>query len=351
MTWFAAAFYGAAAAEDISGVRVLRDGNHATVHFKAFAWYRRTGRGQFDVVVDEVNTVPFFAPLYCEVPVVAFFHQLAREVWFYESTFPVNVAGFWLEPFYLKPYRDLPAITVSASSQQSLREVGFRGSIAVIPEAIDWDADRDLPPLSAKEPELTLISLGRAVPSKRIEQVIRALKHIHESGVRAFLWIVGDGERAYLERLRREVTRMGVSGFVGFLGRVGDLEKRRLLARAHVVVACSVREGWGLIVTEAHQAGTPSVTYDVPGLRDSTRHMVTGLVCTQNTPADLAKHVLTLFRARDLYVSVRQSAWERAAALNWDDTARQFESALCLGMRGGRVEARDCARVDGRRTS
>ena len=43
------------------------------------------------------------------------------------------------------------------------------------------------------------------------------------------------------------------------------------MARAHVHVATSVREGWGLVVSEAAALGTPTVAYDVPGLRDSTR--------------------------------------------------------------------------------
>src|SRR5204863_3055881 len=56
---------------------------------------------------------------------------------------------------------------------------------------------------------------------------------------------------------------------VEFVGRVSQDRKYELMARAHAIVATSVREGWGLIVSEAAALGTPAITYDVAGLRDS----------------------------------------------------------------------------------
>ena len=49
------------------------------------------------------------------------------------------------------------------------------------------------------------------------------------------------------------------------------------MAEAHVLLMTSVREGWGLVVTEANACGTPAVVYNVPGLRDSVRNEETGL--------------------------------------------------------------------------
>ena len=48
-------------------------------------------------------------------------------------------------------------------------------------------------------------------------------------------------------------------------------------ARTALLMA-SVREGWGLVVTEAGACGTPAIVYDVPGLRDAVRDGETGLV-------------------------------------------------------------------------
>jgi glycosyltransferase involved in cell wall biosynthesis len=50
------------------------------------------------------------------------------------------------------------------------------------------------------------------------------------------------------------------------------------LSRAHIILVPAVREGWGLVVTEANAMGTPAIGYDdVPGLRDSIRHGETGI--------------------------------------------------------------------------
>src|SRR5438552_13117190 len=88
--WFTASFPGAVAEEIVDGVRVVRAGRQWTVHFRAIQHYRGRLRGHFDAVIDQINTVPFFTPLWADVPTFAMIWQLAREVWWYESRFPLN---------------------------------------------------------------------------------------------------------------------------------------------------------------------------------------------------------------------------------------------------------------------
>ena len=45
-----------------------------------------------------------------------------------------------------------------------------------------------------------------------------------------------------------------------------------------------MREGWGLVVTQANAMGTPAIGYDVPGLRDSTRYDETGINVIEKSP-------------------------------------------------------------------
>src|SRR5689334_21363534 len=93
VVWFSAWFPGAALEETVDGITLVRRGSQASVHLHAANWFRGQ-RGRFDVIVDEVNTVPFFAHLYADAPTVALFPQLAREVWWYEAAFPVNAIGY-----------------------------------------------------------------------------------------------------------------------------------------------------------------------------------------------------------------------------------------------------------------
>lgn len=323
VTWFAGTFDGAAPEETIAGVRVLRQGGQASVHWRAWRWYRQFGRRQFDLVVDEINTIPFFAPLYADGSVVAFIMQLAREVWWHEAPFYLSPLGYALEPLYLQAYRRTPVITISDSTAASLRALGLN-TRAVIPMAVDFPAESVLPPLEEKEAVLTLVFVGRVVPSKRVDHMIRTLARLRELGTPAKLWIVGSADQTYKAALEAEIRKYQLGDAVRFWGSVDEEEKRRLLKRAHLLLACSVREGWGLTVTEANTVGTPAVVYDVPGLRDSTQHEVTGIVCQRNSPESLAAAVARLWRDRDLYQRLRQGAWAHSQTLNWDKTARAF---------------------------
>ncbi len=56
---------------------------------EARRFWKREGEGAFDVVLNEVNTRPFMTPRYVrDVPIVALIHQVAGEVWNYETPLP-----------------------------------------------------------------------------------------------------------------------------------------------------------------------------------------------------------------------------------------------------------------------
>jgi len=328
VTLFTASFPGAPAEQEIDGVSVIRRGGQLSVHWEAAKWYRQQDQGAFDVVIDEINTIPFFAPLYARTPVVGFIHQLAREVWWYEAPKPLAAIGYLLEPLYLRAYRDVPVITVSGSTAKDLERLRHRSTVHIIPEAIDLKPLDSLDD-SDKESTPTMIHLGRLAPSKRIAHAIQALAILHAQGIpEAQLWVVGRGDLSELERLERLVDDLDLRDTVCFWGAVSAEEKAMLLQRAHVLVACSVREGWGLVVTEANAMGTPAVVYDVPGLRDSTRHTETGIVCTENSPSCLALNVKKVLTKAHFYSQLRRTAWEWSKTFSWEATAMAFASVL-----------------------
>ncbi len=92
--WFGAAYPGSVPDEWIEGIHVVRAGRQWTVHFAAIGRYRKRASLDFDVIVDETNTIPFFASMWADVPAVVFIHQLAREVWWYEAPFPLSLVGY-----------------------------------------------------------------------------------------------------------------------------------------------------------------------------------------------------------------------------------------------------------------
>lgn len=323
MEWFSASFSGAPPEELLDGVRIVREGRQWSVHWRAFRRYRKRLSGEFDVVIDEVNTIPFFTPLWSDVPSVMFIHQLAREVWWYESAFPLSALGFLAEPLYLRPYRTAPVVTVSASTEEDLRRLGFQGPITIIPEGLESGAEDLLP----KSPSRRFLFVGRLAPSKRVEHIIRALAIFRRTTGTGSLCVVGSGSDRYKRSLVKLAEILGTSDAIEFRGHVALSEKYRLMAEAHCLLVTSVREGWGLVVSEASACGTPAIVYDVPGLRNSVRHEITGLVVPPR-PQSLFEAMVRVTNDPELYVRLSKEGIRWSKTLSFDESARAFSEAL-----------------------
>jgi glycosyltransferase involved in cell wall biosynthesis/O-antigen/teichoic acid export membrane protein len=282
VTVFSAAVAGRPAEELVNGVRVIRRGGRIGVYREARRYWRREGAGQYDLVLDCVNTRPFLCPRFVrDVPVMALIHQVAREVWHYETPWPIAVVGrYLLEPFWLRAYRDVPVVTVSESSRESLAEYGLR-RVTVVPEG--WVPAFQAP--VEKESVPTVVFIGRLSANKRPEHAIAAFGLARRQLPDAQMWVIGSGPE---EARLRKLAGPGVT----FLGHVPEEAKRERLGRAHALVTTSVREGWGLVVTEAAANGTVAIGYDVAGLRDSIG--ASGGVLTRADPGSLAAGLVEL---------------------------------------------------------
>ena len=169
-------------------------------------------------------------------------------------------------------------VTVSASTRSDLLALGL-SDVRLVPEGVDRPPDfTDV----QKEAVPTLLYVGRLAANKRPEDAVRAFRVVQDSLPQARLWIIGQGPLE--ERLRRSLP--SGADLLGFLPRA---EMYRRMARAHCLLVPSVREGWGLVVSEANSVGTPAVGYDVPGIRDSIRGGVTGLLADAGDPAALPR--------------------------------------------------------------
>ena len=151
----------------------------------------------------------------------------------------------------------------------------------MVPEG--WVPTRPVPVKRESVP--TVVFIGRLSANKRPEHAIRAFGLARRQLPEAQMWVIGSGPE---EARLRKMAGPGVT----FLGRVPEEEKRERLGRAHALVATSVREGWGLVVTEAAASGTVAIGYDVAGLRDSIR--ASGGTLTRADPESLATGLVRL---------------------------------------------------------
>ena len=301
------------------GYAIVRRGTRHGVYREARRYWKREGKGKFDLVVDEVNTRPFGCPRFVDgVPVIALIHQVCREIWDYETKWPVSWLGkYILEPLWLRSYRHTSVVTVSESSRRSLLDYGIT-QVTVVPEGMD--AVEEIPGSRQKEEKPTLIFVGRLTRNKRPQEALRVFEVLSRMIPGLQMWIVGGGP---------EETRLMASAPDGvqFVGRCSEQTKRELLGRAHVLVATSVREGWGLVVSEAAREGTVSCAYDVAGLRDSV--IASGGMLSGEDPFCLANVARELMER-----SLRGEAAPRlGGVVPWDEVAGRI-LALVAGNQG-----------------
>ncbi len=317
--WFSSSYPGARPEEERNGVRYVRRGNEISVRLHAAMRYR--GTQSFDVVIDQINTLPFWAASYTRVPVVAYFNQLAREVLLYERGSVVGGIGALAERLYLLPYKRKPIITISDSSAASLREYGLAGPTRVVPMCVDEQPDEDPAPKTAPH---DIAVVGRIVRSKRIEHCLDAAKILSDRGWRGRLIVIGNGEPRYVNRLKRRASEL-LSERVVFKGFVSEAERSSILRAVSCLWVTSVREGWGLVVTEAARHGTPAVGYRVPGLVDSIEDGVTG-VLVDPSPLELALATEKLFS--NGATQIGRNALKASLELSWSRTVHEFYRAL-----------------------
>ena len=321
VTLFTAEFENCKREEVSDGVRIVRAGRKYSVYWQAKKYYKkRFSKEKYDLVIDEINTRPFFSPKFVNSGerVVALIHQLAREYWFYETPFPVSWIGYHLlEDRWLRKYVDIPTITVSSSTKEDLLSLGFK-SVRVVPEGLNFE------PLS-RVPEKSLspvvVYAGRLRRAKRPDHVIKAFADVKKRFSRAELWMIGDGE------FKEELTKMSFEG-VRFFGAVDNSRRRELIGKAWVLVNPSVREGFGLNVVEANAVGTPCVGYDVPGLKDSIEDQRTGLLARAGDIGDLTDKIVRVLEDETLRRRLGDSALEYSRQFSWDKCAQEFLTAI-----------------------
>lgn len=326
VTWLTGSYEGASTIEVIEGVSILRKWSGALLHIYV-PFYLFFHPGAYDVIVDEVHGIPYFSPLFTKTPVIVFIHEIAGDIWDYMFSFPKNVIGKFLERWYFNLYKACIFWTDADSTVGELVERGIDRSLCYalpcpIPENAEFN--RRIARLHvSKESDPTYVFVSRVVRMKGIEEVIKAFSFILKEQKNANLWIVGGGEETYLSQLSAMLRDYGVSEKTKFWGRVSEEKKYELMAKSHILLHASVKEGWGLVVLESAKVGTPSVVYNVAGLRDVVKHNKTGVVISDNSPQQLAEEAINVYTDKRRYAQYAKNGKKWVQSLRWEDVTKQ----------------------------
>lgn len=310
------------------GYQVVRKAGRYLV-FPRAAVSEAAGRyGERDGLVEIWNGMPFFSPLWARGPRVVFLHHVHAEMW--DMVLPPNLArlGDALES-RLAPriYRRSRMITLSPSSKQEMLDLGFRDDLVdVVPPGVD----ARFTPGGERSAEPLVVGVGRLVPVKRFDRLIRAVVAARRSAPRLRLELIGTGpERAALQSL---VSELDAEDYVHFAGRVSDDALVDIYRSAWAVASSSVREGWGMTLTEAAACGTPAVATRIAGHVDAVAEGQSGLLADDD--ADLARQLARLCTDDALRSRLSAGALQHAAGFTWTNTATRILQALAEETQG-----------------
>jgi rhamnosyl/mannosyltransferase len=266
--------------ETANGVPVTRVGAWKRVGAVAVCptfpyWMRRLDADV--MVIHEPNPVALLAHALTRprVPVIFWVHaEVVRPAWKYKVFY---------RPFLRRVLRLATRIVVASPqvAEQASELQPFRDKCVVIPYALDPDQHALTPEratrvadIRAAHAEPMVLFVGRLVPYKGVDVLIRALAQVNARAV-----IVGDGPlRAELETLARD---SGVAGRVQFAGNASSDELAALYNACDLFVLPSVTraEAFGMVQIEAMSCRKPVICTDLPsGVPWVNQHGVTGLV-------------------------------------------------------------------------
>jgi glycosyltransferase involved in cell wall biosynthesis len=207
-----------------------------------------------------------------------------------------------------------------------------RARMSVVPCGVNLNLFTPGGPTAPRGERHRIVSVGRFVPRKGFDIVVRALPALPHSE----LVIVGGPERSQLDsdpeavRLLALAESLGVADRVQLYGSVAREDMPAILRSADVVACTPWYEPFGIVPLEAMACGVPVVASAVGGMLDTVVHDVTGRLVKPKSHTEVADAINQLMRDDFLRQSLGAAGRDRTRArYSWDriaaDTFRIYE--------------------------
>ncbi|NJC21349.1 glycosyltransferase involved in cell wall biosynthesis [Arthrobacter pigmenti] len=256
----------------------------------------------------------------------------------------------WLEP---SVGRNADRVIATCSDEVfELKAMGVDGTrVSVAPCGVDLGLFGLDGPVEERGRKHRLVTIGRLVPRKGVDLVIRALRELAERGMNDVELVIvgGAGEAARLDedpearRLRALAQDLNVADRVVMLGQVPRERIPTLLRSADAVVCAPWYEPFGIVPLEAMACGVPVIAAAVGGLIDSVVDGQTGLHIPPRDSEALADAIGQVIADPDAARELGRSGHARVhARYSWDRIALDTEKVyqLTLNQASGTSEAR-----------
>ena len=309
---------GSKSVEYLFGIEIHRFGKNISPHLVLPVYLLKY---QYDLIVNDLgHALPWISSTIMNKYNIVFFRHL------HARSLPGQVNPFFaklitaIEKCYFIFYHNTIFVTESTTSKNDLLKLGIKDDkIIMNPPGVNLNLFYP----AAKIQYPTLVYFGGMREYKRPQESLFLLKGILERIKPVDLFIIGSGpEELHLRKLASELDLLD---HAIFKGRVSDTELSSIVASSWLNVHTSVTEGWGLSILEASAAGTPTVAYDVPGVRDAVEDGINGIKVRDGDRKGLIDAAFSILSDPERW---RSSSVEVAMKYSWDKTAELWEQLI-----------------------
>lgn len=321
---YTSTYPGASKTGYIGQVKIVRTGHDYFPPYIALKAKEQLKKYNNFLILESINHVPFYTPiLYPGHPVISIIYHTASTQLYIELPFLAPGIDFIERAITPLLYRHKTVIVPSKSTKQQLMKLGF-SRVHIVAPGISCNIITHQAKKYAKKAH-TLIYFGRIVKYKQIHHIIQALPSIKKEIPEIKLIIAGKiNSTSYLNQLHQLITKLDIQNNVEIKTNVSEHEKIKLLTEAQIYITTSIREGWGIAVTEANACGTPAISYDVVGLRDSIIHDDTGLLVPYGDLGKLSQEILLLLNHEKLREKFSRNALVWSKRFSSEKTSEEF---------------------------
>lgn len=180
---------------------------------------------------------------------------------------PWSLKQKWLKKqvaMFLYQKRDLNnASCILATAEMEamhIRKLGIHSPVAIIPNGIDVSEYPCRSISSKSNVKKQIVFISRIHPKKGIEILIDVWKQIYQRFDDWNIIIAGNGEEAYISKLKRQIIENGLERVIKIIPPVYGEQKRTLYYESSLFVLPSYSENFGMVIAEAMSCGLPVIT-------------------------------------------------------------------------------------------
>ncbi len=201
------------------------------------------------------------------------------------------------------------------------QQVDPKAEFKLIPNGVD--TKRFSPIERSANPKVRLLFIGRLIPRKGFQRVVKALPLVRERAQYPFeVEVVGTG--TYRSELDQLATSLGVSDVIKYVGTVPYDKLEKSYQYADVFVLTSLSEGMPSVILEAMGCGLPVVASDVGGNNEIVKEGENGFLVGENEE-QIAERLVRLIDDQDLRERMGKASREMALQYDWSAIMSEYD--------------------------